>query len=376
MHQLPKITGAQQIGQAAADIFSAVFAQFCNVVPVPQEHDLGIDFICEIIHRGHPTGKHFNVQCKGKEAINIGSDTVQVAIKVETLNYWLLQGNPTFLIVVDCQSYLFYWSFPEAFLNELKNKDWQAQKTVSIPVPKENSFDLKITELPFDLIAEICAYVPSKLKQGESFEFLAPIFEKSNSRENMSIKELMRYYLEGSRIANAECSYAQLGLTMTVYPETFGGKRYRKGVQAKAWGELREELGILLQLPGENNYILSHKTFREICLLLNSDIPGCEVISTHTPQGGEPGSQIRLKSEAKSFIATAWYEIPPGNLKIFKSNNIWYAISLRAKKTISTNRIERRSGSYLSLDPRHEIVWHYFDLSKYDYSLPLKLNEA
>jgi hypothetical protein len=101
VHKLPKNTEAQQVGQKAAKLFSAVFAKFCNVVSVPQEHDLGIDFICEIMHGGHPTGKHFNVQCKGKEEIKAGSDVIQVSIKVGTLNYWLLQENPTFLIVID-----------------------------------------------------------------------------------------------------------------------------------------------------------------------------------------------------------------------------------------------------------------------------------
>uniref|UniRef100_UPI0013001A7F DUF4365 domain-containing protein n=1 Tax=Cyanothece sp. BG0011 TaxID=2082950 RepID=UPI0013001A7F len=127
MIKLPKRTNSQKIGINAADFFCSVFSKFCNVIPVPQDRDLGIDFICEVMEGEYPTGKLFNIQCKGTEEVKIKKNSMIVPIKVTTLNYWLIQSNPTFLIVVDWQKKIFYWSFPQEFLNSL-NKDWQKQK--------------------------------------------------------------------------------------------------------------------------------------------------------------------------------------------------------------------------------------------------------
>lgn len=90
MTKLPKRTKSQRIGASAADLFSSVFAEFCNVIPVPQDRDLGIDFICEVMRGEHPTGKLFNIQCKGKEEAEVEGNSITISIKVTTLNYWLL----------------------------------------------------------------------------------------------------------------------------------------------------------------------------------------------------------------------------------------------------------------------------------------------
>jgi len=152
MTKLPKRTKSQKIGVSAADLLSSVFTEFCNVIPVPQERDFGIDFICEIMQGEHPTGKLFNIQCKGKGETKVESNSITVPIKVATLNYWLLQPNPTFLIVVDCQNGWFHWSFPQDFLGSL-NQNWQAQQTVSIPVPSQNRFEQAINILPSPIVS-------------------------------------------------------------------------------------------------------------------------------------------------------------------------------------------------------------------------------
>jgi hypothetical protein len=166
MIKLPKRTKSQKIGVSAADLLSSVFAEFCNVIPVPQERDLGIDFICEIMQGEYPTGKLFNIQCKGKEEAKVESNSITVSIKVATLNYWLLQPNPTLLIVVDCQNGLFYWSFPQDFLSSF-NKNWQEQQTVSIPVPIRNCFGQDISILPIQLISIVNSHASATPKNGD-----------------------------------------------------------------------------------------------------------------------------------------------------------------------------------------------------------------
>ena len=166
MTKLPKRTKSQKIGVSAADLLSSVFAEFCNVIPVPQDRDFGIDFICEIMQGEHPTGKLFNIQCKGKEEAKVKGNSIIVSIKVATLNYWLLQPNPTFLIIVDRQRGVFYWSFPQDFLSSL-NKNWQEQQTVSIPVPIQDSFRQDINPLPIQLVSIVNSHASATSKNGD-----------------------------------------------------------------------------------------------------------------------------------------------------------------------------------------------------------------
>ncbi|MDZ8082674.1 MAG: DUF4365 domain-containing protein [Nostoc sp. DcaGUA01] len=166
MTKLPKRTKSQKIGMSTADLLSSVFVEFCNVIPVPQDRDLGIDFICEIMQREHPTGKLFNIQCKGKEESKVEGNSITVSIKVTTLNYWLLQPNPTFLIVVDYQNGLFYWSFPQDFLSSL-TKNWKEQQSVSIPVPIQNRFGQDINALPIQLVSIVNSHASATPQNGD-----------------------------------------------------------------------------------------------------------------------------------------------------------------------------------------------------------------
>lgn len=371
MTKLPKRTKSQRIGESAAELLNSVFTEFCNVIPVPQSRDLGIDFICEIMQGEYPTGKLFNVQCKGTEEAEIKGNSIRVPIAVTTLNYWLLQPNPTFLLVIDRQNRIFYWSFPKDFLSSL-NKNWQEQQTVSIPVSIQNRFEQDIDTLPAQLMLIVNTQASATPQRGDYLGTLTLRFDKSSSTEKMTIKGLMRYYLEGSRIANVRSAYGNPGSTVTVYPETFGGEGYSKEVKARTWGELKGGGAILLQMPAERNYILSHSTFKEICYLLSLDLANCELHKNLTSRGGFPGGHISATVEGRHILAIAWYEIPPGKLNLFKVDGQWYAISLMASKTVSMETRERRTGSYLNPDPRREIIWHYFDLSGCEYSLPLK----
>lgn len=368
---LPKRTKAQRIGEKAADLLNSVLTEFCNVIPVPQNRDLGIDFICDLMQGETPTGKLFYIQCKGKEEVEVESDSIQVSIAVTTLNYWLRLPNPTLLIVVDLQKRVFYWSFPKTFLSSL-SKNWQQQQTVSIPVSIQNFFDQDTDTLPAQLISIVNTQASVTPQHGDYFGTLTLEFDRSCSPEKMTIKGLMHYYLEGSQIANVKSAYGSPGSTVTVHPETFGGEGYSKEVKARAWGELKGGEAILLQMPGERNYVLSHDTFKQICYLLSIDIANYNLQKKIISRGGYPGGSVSVEVDGRYISAIAWYEIPPGELNLFMVNGQWYAISLVASKTISIETRERRTGSYLNTDPRRAIAWHYFDLSGLNYSLPLK----
>ncbi|HYW19262.1 MAG TPA: DUF4365 domain-containing protein [Nodularia sp. (in: cyanobacteria)] len=166
MTKLPKRTKSQRIGANAADFLSSVFTEFCNVIPVHQERDFGIDFICEIMQGEHPTGKLFYIQCKGQEEAKVTGNAITVPIAVTTLNYWLLLPHPTFLIVVDCENSILYWSFPQDFLGSL-NKKWQEQKTVSIPVSIQDCFEKHINTLPIKLVSIVNSQASATPQNGD-----------------------------------------------------------------------------------------------------------------------------------------------------------------------------------------------------------------
>jgi hypothetical protein len=357
MARLPKRTKSQEIGISVAELFNSVFTRFCNVIPVPQECDLGIDVICELMQEEHPTGKLFNVQCKGREELEVKGDQISIQISVTTLNYWLLQKNPTFLVIVDYQNHEIYWTFPKDFLSSL-NKDWQIQKKVAIPIPIHNRFSQDASDLPSNLILVVDSQALAPPQHGDYLGTLTLQFDRSSSTEQMSIKGLMHYYLEGSQIANVRWAYGSPGSSTKVYPEIFGGEGYGTEIEARVWGDLKGESAILLQMPGERNYVLSYRTFQEICYLLSLNLSNCETYRNLTSRGGYPGGNISVMLEGQSISAKVWYELPPGklSLNIFNVQGRWYAISLVGSKLISSERQERRTGTYLNHDPRRAIA--------------------
>jgi Domain of unknown function (DUF4365) len=147
MKKLPKRSESKAVGNIAADLLSATLSRFSNVVPVPESHDLGVDFYCELVDpQGYPTGQIFNIQCKGTEEINQEGDSFSVPIKVTTVNYWLIQPSATFLVVVDIGNKKCYWTYPRKQVTE--SSAWEKQKTVSITVHADNQFGLDIDEIP------------------------------------------------------------------------------------------------------------------------------------------------------------------------------------------------------------------------------------
>lgn len=185
------------------------------------------------------------------------------------------------------------------------------------------------------------------------------------AKKDMTLNELMAYYLEKSQVANGGRVTAAPGSQTTVFVETVGGEGYTEQVKARAWGELKSEPAILLKLFRDSHYALSHETYKEICSLLNRDLDGCEVTTTMYSQGAMPGSRIRITPEGRSTLdAVAWYEIPPGPLKLFQVDGKHYAISLVAPRTVSVTIVsQRRTGRFANPDSRREIIWYDLDLS-------------
>lgn len=174
------------------------------------------------------------------------------------------------------------------------------------------------------------------------------------SREAMSLGQLINYYLEGSQVANGGVALAAPGAEITVFAETHGGEGYCPSRKAIAWGELKAEPIVLLQVPGISFYALSYETYQEIRGLLSRDLSEVQFQDVRS-DGAPPGARFSvITPEKRTVQATAWYEIPPGKIRLFEVDGKRYAISLQARKSIRQEVQESRS------DHRREIKWHDF----------------
>jgi len=151
---LPKRTKSQKIGSKSEDAVSRVFTEFCNVIPIPQSKDIGIDFYCELIKGEFPTAKLFGIQCKGKEQVKNCKDYFSIQIELKTLNYWLILPFPVFLIVVDDTEQIFYWVYPKEQIEDLiELPDYK-----SIRIYKSNNFDKSLKTLPKEINSVVDDY--------------------------------------------------------------------------------------------------------------------------------------------------------------------------------------------------------------------------
>ena len=155
--KLPKFKIANKTGITSSEFLSSILSEFSIVIPIPTEKDMGIDMRCELLKEEMPTGLHYNIQCKGTDKVDEEKNYYSIQIKVSTINYWLQQKEPTFLIVVDRENNSAYWEYPTNIL-KYRLSDIQKQEHVSIKVHKKNIFKKGAKFLPMALLNSIYQY--------------------------------------------------------------------------------------------------------------------------------------------------------------------------------------------------------------------------
>lgn len=128
----PKVPLSRRRGGSAEDEIRARLKYFS--IPAKPELDIGLDFCCELLEEEKPTGKFFGVQAKGTESL----DHLSWSIKRTTLEYWLMQSFPVFLMVYDESADNCYWTSVIQNLQDIVKKLTPANKTVSISIDKSN----------------------------------------------------------------------------------------------------------------------------------------------------------------------------------------------------------------------------------------------
>lgn len=148
--EFPKYTKNQSKGDGGQDTFSETFTCFCLVNPC--QRDVGIDFLCILREEGeYIKGKLFGVQLKSTEMkINDSELSFPIRIKkASTINFWLEQVYPVFLVVYEIPSKTFFWCYPKDQFPEgtLSNDD-----NTTIQVNVSTRFSRDIEKIPPKLL--------------------------------------------------------------------------------------------------------------------------------------------------------------------------------------------------------------------------------
>lgn len=99
------------------------------------EHDLGIDYFCELIENNALTGKYFCVQAKETKRFD---KYWRRSIKKETVSLWLNQRYPVFLIIYERSSRNCYWTSIQDIRQFLIDKMQDSSKSVRIKVDRSS----------------------------------------------------------------------------------------------------------------------------------------------------------------------------------------------------------------------------------------------
>lgn len=133
MYRNVKITEGQRRGRKGEHAIETRLTSFSNIYH--PAFDVGIDCICDLIEEGSPTGEYFCVQTKSTKTFD---GYWSRNIRKETIQLWLNQKYPVFLIVYDESSRNCYWESIERLRKFLNGKLKSDAETVSIRVDKSN----------------------------------------------------------------------------------------------------------------------------------------------------------------------------------------------------------------------------------------------
>lgn len=127
----------------------AIFRNFAPDYWSLQEpsEDYGIDYYVQVFDEetGRPKPIFFSIQLKGTEELTENDDFVKFNFKTDTLKYYLKDTPfPVFLVLVETKSERIYYIFLQEYINgnlNLEKPNWINQKTVTVYIPKTNTFD-------------------------------------------------------------------------------------------------------------------------------------------------------------------------------------------------------------------------------------------
>jgi hypothetical protein len=131
---MPKLQWTTRLGHIGEDRVSAVLSYSCLVNKHYRE--VGIDFHCELLENGSPSGRVFYVQAKGSQHFD---ETWSQSIPKSTVAYWLSQTAPVMLVVYDENAKVCYWMSIESHRYDFLPKLSSSSGTIHIMLDRSKT---------------------------------------------------------------------------------------------------------------------------------------------------------------------------------------------------------------------------------------------
>ena len=131
-----KIPEFWRTGKAGEYHVASLLSSFANMMT--PHYDVGIDFYCELLESNSSSGLIFLIQVKSTKKFK---SSWSKNIEKETINFWISQPFPVFIILFEETSQKCFWMSVEDHRNE-----WMAQlrsKTKSISIKINRLYELK-----------------------------------------------------------------------------------------------------------------------------------------------------------------------------------------------------------------------------------------
>ena len=188
---------AHDIDEAAQRLFKIALPN--DWVPRREDPDYGLDFVVEVFDQGDTTGLRFAVQLKGRKRIRLKRGRVSCSFPTSNLSDYVDKVRyPVFLFNVEVEKLRGYWVFlQQCVLEELQDKDWRRQETVTIHIPATNlmSNTTKLRNAVMEADAYMRSLYPSSVQNALSAE----------RRRLQSLDPRIEVYMEASE-HEAHCS--------------------------------------------------------------------------------------------------------------------------------------------------------------------------
>lgn len=129
-----EISWNRRLGGIGESAIKTRLKYFSNPMKPEPEHDVGIDFYCELNEEGSFSSKFFLVQAKGTEHFD---EKWGRSFDKATIQFWLSLPSPVYIIVYDNVSKDCYWMSVEDKRNSLIAKlESDVTKTIYLTVDK------------------------------------------------------------------------------------------------------------------------------------------------------------------------------------------------------------------------------------------------
>lgn len=187
--------------------------------------------------------------------------------------------------------------------------------------------------------------------------------------EAMSLVELLLHFFKGSRGVNGGSVTVNVGSAHSVPVQGSGGEGYTQWVEAVGWETINHQPVVVVETEAaidedinrfaSDRFILTHDAYKLIRALIKGEV---EVDVTNVMNGIADGCfptkgtvDVIPDGDSSSRSAIAWGRASTGRVKLFKYQELYYAINLNTSKTISQAKINEQQKE--KIFPKKIIQW-------------------